>query len=163
MSDFLINVSLFFKPASLQSDRWRGTAVFVPKPWNISTILSRVEGWTIFFLWASYVWKLGSNHGGSMNILKNSAPGILFIFIISTLSVSCVVVPKHHPRSVVVKSTPVKVIKRHHPRHAPKIIVSPRHRSPVYRKPVKSVRKPYIKRRHYKKNRHHSKGWARLN
>ncbi len=89
----------------------------------------------------------------------------LSFLVVSALSISCVVLPKHHPRGVVVKR-PHKVIKRHYP--STPVIVTPRHRPQVYRKPyrynkvVTPAKKQRVQKQRQYRNSNHSRGWARL-
>jgi len=87
-----------------------------------------------------------------MHYLTNTIMKLFLVMIFSSLSISCVVSPRHHPRSVI-KHYPVEVVKRHIPRvvHAP-----------VYRRSGKVFRKSAKYQQRSRKHRSHSKGWTRL-
>jgi hypothetical protein len=102
-----------------------------------------------------------------MNLLNSILPKALITMIVSLFSVSCVVVPKHGPRGVIVT-----------PRHIPRVIHTPRviHKPHVYHKPArhgavihkpsravyaKPAKKVVAQKSQRMRNQKRNNGWAR--
>ena len=112
-----------------------------------------------------------------MNIFKNTLSKALIPAIVSLLSVSCVVTPKHRSPGVIVSPHTQRVI--YTPRHLPRVIPKPRviYKPRVYHKPVrhraaihkpsravivKPTKKVVVQKHKTMRHNSHNKGWARL-